>query len=67
MGLSPLIAWGLSAISQNESIDIDVSILFSIDIDEIIDDTFQAGIDIEYWRYFSKVSLTTLPRSAHNY
>jgi len=47
----------------NGSIDIEVSIstsiLFWFDIDIGIDDTFEAGIDIEYRRYFLKVSITS--------
>ena len=37
-----------------------MSILLRQSIDIGIDDTFKAGIDIEYWRYFWKISITTL-------
>jgi len=39
-----------------KSIDIEVSISISILLRQSIDidDTFKAGIDIEYWRYFWK-------------
>ena len=50
-----------------KSIDIEVSISISIllwqSIDIGIDDTFKAGIDIEYRRYFWKISITTLLRT----
>jgi len=45
---------------------IDIEVLISIStllwqsIDIGIDDTFKAGIDIEYRRYFWKISITTL-------
>jgi len=37
-----------------------MSILLRQSIDIGIDDTFKAGIDIEYLRYFWKISITTL-------
>jgi len=40
---------------------ISISILLRQSIDIGIDDTFKAGIDIEYRRYFWKISITTLP------
>ena len=53
-----------SADCSYKSIDIEVSISISIllrqSIDISIDDTFKAGIDIEYRRYFWKISITTL-------
>ena len=41
-------------------VSISISILLRQSIDIGIDDTFKAGIDIEYWRYFWKISITTL-------
>ena len=42
------------------NIEVSISILLWQSIDIGIDDTFKAGIDIEYWRYFWKISITTL-------
>jgi len=41
-------------------VSISISILLWQSIDIGIDDTFKAGIDIEYRRYFWKISITTL-------
>ena len=55
--------WSLQC-DRYKSIDIEISISISIilrlSIDIGIDDTFKAGIDIEYRRYFWKISITTL-------
>jgi len=55
--------WSLQC-DRYKSIDIEVSISISIllrqSIDIGIDDTFKDGIDIEYRRYFWKISITTL-------
>ena len=55
--------WSLQC-DRYKSIDIEVSISISMllrqRIDIGIDDTFKAGIDIEYRRYFWKISITTL-------
>ena len=55
--------WSLQC-DRYKSIAIEVSISISIllrqSIDIGIDDTFKAGIDIEYRRYFWKILITTL-------
>ena len=55
--------WSLQC-DRCKSINIEVSISISIflrqSVDIGIDDTFKAGIDIEYRRYFWKISITTL-------
>jgi len=60
--------WSLQC-DRYKSIDIEVPISISIllwqSINIGIDDTFKAGIDIEYRQYFWKISITTLIGS-HN-
>jgi len=49
--------------SINIEVSISISILLRQSIDIGIDDTFKAGISIEYRRYFWKISITTLVTS----
>ena len=46
--------------SMDTEVSISISILLRQSVDIGIDDTFKAGIDIEYRRYVWKISITTL-------